>query len=178
MPDDLPIGVTEPDSSDMIFAVVFQHYKDEIYRYCVTRLGKSTGEEMAQEVFVTAWKNRSRLQREDRIRGWLYGIAKNKCKQSLRNRNRRKQIAQEFAKDIQQNIHIQMEESNEMLTLVLDNFIKLKENERILITLRYIQGLTISDISSTTGKSEASVRKQLFRALKHLREMVKNATEE
>ena len=56
-----------------------QDYKDEIYIYCLSMLGSVYGEDLAQEVFITAWEKLESYRQDAQIGGWLKGIAKNKC---------------------------------------------------------------------------------------------------
>ena len=55
-----------PDEAyrSQVFTVLVQEYQDRIFRYCVTRVGEGQGEEIAQEVFLTAWENLPKFRQE------------------------------------------------------------------------------------------------------------------
>jgi RNA polymerase sigma factor (sigma-70 family) len=72
------------------FAVVFRRHAAEIQRYVVRRLGADAADDVVADIFLTAFRLRSRYQpgRPD-ARPWLYGIATN-----LIGRHRRAEVRQ------------------------------------------------------------------------------------
>jgi RNA polymerase sigma factor (sigma-70 family) len=52
-----------------------------------------------------------------------------------------------------------------------ESLAQLRDGERMLVTLHYLKGLSITEIADIAGTSEAAVRKRLLRALHRLREM-------
>jgi RNA polymerase sigma-70 factor (ECF subfamily) len=52
---------------------------------------------------------------------------------------------------------------------VIEQLARLPEHERIVVVLRYVEGLSVQEIADTTGKSAETIRKQLFRAVQRLR---------
>lgn len=81
-----PLKLSDETYRSQIFTRLVQDYQDRIYRYCVDRLGEAQGEEIAQDVFLTAWENLAKFRQESMVSTWLTGIAKNKCIQAFRNR--------------------------------------------------------------------------------------------
>jgi DNA-directed RNA polymerase specialized sigma24 family protein len=65
---------------------LYETYQRGILRYCVTRLGDAFGEEVMQEVFVTMVKALRTYRPGPPVESWLFGMAKHKCQQALRNR--------------------------------------------------------------------------------------------
>ena len=49
---------------------------------------------------------------------------------------------------------------------------QLRDDERILLNLRYTKALPITEIAALVGKSEAAVRKRILRALQRLRQIM------
>ncbi|MFF5259893.1 RNA polymerase sigma factor [Actinomadura viridis] len=76
----------EPDR----FAVIYDRYFTEIYRYVAARLGRDAADDIAAETFYAAFRKRDRF---DPVRGavrpWLYGIATNLVGQHRRDESRR-----------------------------------------------------------------------------------------
>jgi RNA polymerase sigma-70 factor (ECF subfamily) len=150
-----------------------------ILRYCVTRLGDVLGEEMMQEVFVTMVKTLRTYRPGPPVEGWLFGMAKQKCQQTLRNRTRRQDIATAFGKDIGQQLHAEPSsppgvglEAREQATRLATSLTRLPELERIILHWRFHRGLSVAESAETLGVSEAAVRKRLQRTLRRLREMM------
>ena len=159
-----------------VFTVLVQEYQDRIFRYCVTRVGEGQGEEIAQEVFLTAWENLPKFRQESAIGTWLTGIAKNKCSQAFRNRSRRQTIVATFVEDIRYQTHTAETDSPEHAMIDQARFAELsgcldqlRDDERLLLTLRYYRELPVAEVAELMGKSEAAVRKRLLRALQRLR---------
>jgi RNA polymerase sigma-70 factor (ECF subfamily) len=162
-----------------VLAALLRDYQERIVHYCVTRLGEDMGEEVAQEVFVTAWETLLQFRQKAAPSTWLFGIAKNKCAQAFRNRSRRQAMAQAFVADIRQYAHAAEPETPEhvmveraQLARFAASLAVLRDDERILLNLHYTKGLTITEIVEIVGKSEAAVRKRLLRALQRLRKIM------
>jgi RNA polymerase sigma-70 factor (ECF subfamily) len=159
-----------------VLTALLHDYQERIFRYCVTRLGEVSGEEVAQEVFLTAWESLPKFRQEASLATWLTGIAKYKCIQALRNRGRRQLLVHTVAEDIRHAVHAEGsadcdDRAGEQgrLARLADGLKQLRDQERILLTLRYTKSLPIAEICELVGKSEAAVRKQLLRALERLR---------
>jgi RNA polymerase sigma-70 factor (ECF subfamily) len=171
--------LTDDAYRDVVLAALLRDYQAGIVRYCATRLGEDMGEEVAQEVFVTAWETLSKFRQDAALSTWLFGIAKNKCAQAFRNRSRRQAMAQAFLVDIRHHAHAEEPETPEQviveraqLARFATSLAALRDDERIILNLRYTKGLSVAEIVEIVGKSEAAVRKRLLRALQRLRELM------
>jgi RNA polymerase sigma-70 factor, ECF subfamily len=150
-----------------------------ILRYCVTRLGDALREEVMQEVFVTMVKTLRTYQPGPPVEGWLFGMAKHKCQQVLRNRTRRQDIANAFGKDIWQQLHAEASnppgaglEARERATHLATSLTRLPELERIVLHWHFHRGLSVAQSAEALDMSEAAVRKRLQRALRRLKELM------
>jgi RNA polymerase sigma-70 factor (ECF subfamily) len=150
-----------------------------ILRYCATRLGDALGAEVMQDVFVTMVRSLRTYRPGPPVESWLYGMAKQKCQQTLRNRARRQDIATAFGKDIGQRLHAEPSsppgaglEAREQVTRLATSLARLPELERIMLHWRFHRGLSVAESAEALGLSEAVVRKRLQRTLRHLKEMM------
>jgi RNA polymerase sigma-70 factor (ECF subfamily) len=167
-----------------VLTTLVRDHQDRIFRYCTTRLGEVYGEELAQEVFLTAWENLPKFRQDAAIETWLLGIAKYKCVQALRNRTRRQAMAHAFVEDIRRHAHSEVPQAPEHMMVARSQFAqlahsltRLRDDERLLLGLRYTKGLSVAEIAELVGKSEAAVRKRLLRALHRLRSMMDDASQ-
>jgi RNA polymerase sigma-70 factor (ECF subfamily) len=72
-----------------LFGAIFDRHFDVIARFCVRRLGRARGEDVAGDVFRWAFENRLRfLPAHADARPWLFGIANNLVRESLRSMGR------------------------------------------------------------------------------------------
>jgi RNA polymerase sigma-70 factor (ECF subfamily) len=161
-----------------VLTMLLREYQDGIWRYCVTRLGDLVGQEIAQDVFVTAWETLPRFRQQAALSTWLFGIARLKCAQALRNRARRKAILAAGVADVRSGVHATAPETPEQLMAeqqlrqwLADSLARLSDSDRMLVALHYLKGLSIPELADIAGKSEVALRKRLFRALQRLREM-------
>jgi RNA polymerase sigma-70 factor, ECF subfamily len=162
-----------------VCTMVYETCQQGMLRYCVTRLGDALGAEVMQEVFVTMVKTLRTYRPGPPVESWLFGMAKQKCQQTLRNRTRRQDIATAFGKDIGQQLHAELFsppgaglEAREQVTRLATSLTQLPELERIVLHWRFHRGLSVAESAEALGMSEAAVRKRLQRALRRLKEMM------
>jgi RNA polymerase sigma factor (sigma-70 family) len=158
---------------------LYETHRRGILRYCVTRLGDALGAEVMQEVFVTMVTTLRTYRPGPPVESWLFGMAKQKCQQALRNRTRRQDIATAFGKNIWQQVHAEASsppgaglEARERAAHLATSLTKLHELERIVLHWRFHKGLSVAESAEALGMSEAAVRKRLQRALWRLKELM------
>jgi len=79
-------SVSDPDQ----FAVIYDRYVGEVFRYVAGRLGRDVAEDLAAETFLIAFRKRDRFDPAlGRVRPWLYGIATTLVGQHRREESRR-----------------------------------------------------------------------------------------
>lgn len=79
-------SISDPDR----FAVIFDRHAPHVHRYVARRLGGEVAADLVAEVFLAAFRRRSRYARDRTdARPWLYGIASNLIKQHRRDEARR-----------------------------------------------------------------------------------------
>lgn len=164
-----------------VLTEIIRDYGDQIVRYCVERVGEDFGEEVAQDVFVTAWHNLPSFRQESSILSWLFGIARYKCRQIFSKHSNRQAIVDRFTKQIRQHVHPGLAEKSEVAQKealheqLIHGLMQLQDIDKLLVMLRYFRGMSISEISELTLKSEASVRQRIHRALQRLKKIVHSA---
>jgi RNA polymerase sigma-70 factor (ECF subfamily) len=134
---------------------------------------RSLTEELAQETFVRAYKNLGALRDEARLSTWLFGIARNVARESLRS-NRRETRRVEFA-----HLHDLCDErsspSRELLDKELNDVVRhalgmLEEEKRLVFILKVYQRRSYDEIAQITGFSIPKIRNILYRARGEMRQ--------
>ena len=138
---------------------------DKLYRYCFFKLHhQQDAEDITQEVLLRslALENDPRI--SDRIR-YLYIMAKNLCIDRLRKKQEEELSDQIPDSDMMETVNTR---------ILLETAIKkLPEDEQEIIFLRFINGLTLKNISSITGQSRYIISRKLNKILEKLRKELK-----
>lgn len=76
--------------NDAAFTRLVQRYRPELRVHCYRMLGSyDESEDMVQETFLRAWRNREHQRDPESVRAWLYRIATNACLDVLKRQRRR-----------------------------------------------------------------------------------------
>jgi RNA polymerase sigma-70 factor (ECF subfamily) len=156
-------------------------YQRVMVSFCRTQLGRAgeggRAEEVAQEVFLVAYQNMPRFQRQAPLHAWLFAIARKRCLQEWRNYQRRAQRLDLHRHAVAASVHVgnaippeeraMSEDELERLRVSLG---KLRKWERELLTKRFCEGYTIAMLARESAFwSESTIRNRLTQALTHLR---------
>jgi RNA polymerase sigma factor (sigma-70 family) len=128
-------------------------------------------EDVAQETFWIAWKQRDALEDPNRLRSWLCGIARN-----LGNNVRRRQshmvtaVVTEVAADRPGPAEEAV--TREEQTLVWETLEQIPETYREPLVLFYREGQSVAEVAAALDLSEDAVKQRLSRGRSMLRERV------
>ncbi len=133
----------------------------------------------AQEVFIKVYKSISAFRGESSVSTWIFRITKNVCTDFLRKR-KAVIISLDAEKDDEQKIEIPDEstspeevlERNTKITAVRTAIAALDENQRMVITLFDINGLSYEEIASVLRCPVGTVKSRLYRARDSLRKIL------
>lgn len=146
---------------------LFDQEAPAIYRYALSRLGDAgRAEEATSDVFEAAWKNAESF--SDRglpPRAWLFGIARHVVASSQRSWLRR---APEIS--IEAYVEDGKAESHDDRLDLVRAIGGLSKGHAEVITLRFVQGLTLAETAQVLGLTADAVKGRQLRALEALRE--------
>lgn len=155
-----------------------QSYQHAVVGFCNNMLGEAAqAEEVAQEVFLDAYRAMPRFRQQSSVRTWIFAIARKKCLQNLRNRERRGRITRERQAHIAEQVHrappsLPGRDPEAEGQRVREGLEQLSHEERSFLTMRYDTDLSVADMARLLGMSMATVRRRLARALARLREVI------
>ncbi len=155
-------------------AIVQAFQKRLIGFVCLFTRNREVAEEIAQEVFLSAYLQREEVYNVDKLRPWLFTLAKRKAIKETAHRHYSAEIRMEEevldavspAVDPPQGEGILTDERRRWLLEALG---EIATQERELISLRYFGELPIKEISEVLHMPMGSVGVKLGRALKRLR---------
>jgi RNA polymerase sigma factor (sigma-70 family) len=133
----------------------------------------SSSEEIAQDVFIHAWRGLEKLRSPESFLPWLRQLTRNRANQFLRERHRRPASAEPAALEAAPDARPGLEdalisaEQERRLAAAVD---ALPEETREVVLLFYREGQSISQAAALLDLSEDAVKKRLSRARDRLRE--------
>lgn len=154
------------------FDELYARHRDRIWRF-LARLAGAGAEDLFQETWLAAARNVHRIREDTELLPWLFTIARNKYRNSLRSYVRRTRGRQELcAHDLGH--AVQLDEQVHALRqteLVSAAMTRLPDAHREVLLLCMVEGLECSAVARTLSCSEAAVRKRLSRARRELAEL-------
>ena len=157
------------------FRYFIRKYKDLAFSVAVSVVkSEFEAEDVVQEAFIKAFKNLSSLKGKSNFKPWFYRILINEAFMRLhKNKNERVLPATENLSDVEDIADtFRGMNAEEQILLVTESLKKLPAKESLTLQLFYLEGNNIDEITSQTGWSVANVKVILFRARKHLLDVV------
>ena len=152
------------------FRLIFERYTRPVISFIFYMVNqRELAEELAQETFVRAYKSLHALRDEAKLSTWLFGIAKNIARESLRER-RRAQGQVELDERSVLKLHApEPSPAGELLDKELSGVVRhallqLDEDKRLVFTLKVYQQRSYDEIAEITGFSIPKIRNDLHRA--------------
>lgn len=151
-----------------------ERLKDTVFRLARSILSDiHLAEDVTQDVFVRVWQQREAILRSDHPKAYICRIAHNLAIDRLRHRERERSFAIEEVAITSRNYDDT--ERSDMVMLTKRFISELPERQRIVIHLRDVEGYELEDIAQILETDEASVRVNLSRARKSIKEQLLNA---
>jgi len=145
------------------FAALYDRYARVVHGVLLARVSRDDVEDLVQDVFLAAWRRLDDLRDPAAFGGWLTMIARNRATDFHRR-------STEFV-ELPEQLPVREAATAEMeARAALDAIRDLPDAYRETLVLRLVEGLTGPEIATRTGLTPASVRVNLHRGMKLLRE--------
>ena len=156
-------GVTAPPD----FTTFMRNYQDMVYSTAVRLIGNETqAEDIAQDVFIKAWEALPTWRPDAQFHTWVYRIASNAALDVLR----RRKVVQFVPLDDEYDAptdqpgpeaQLQVRQGLRRLDAALA---RLPLEQREIVLLREVEGLSYDELATTLGIDEGTVKSRLSRA--------------
>ncbi len=172
------------------FERLVEAYEKKILNYCYRMLSNlSDAEDATQEVFVKLYRFIGSYSGQSSFSTWLYKIASNVCLDFLRKNKRRlsdtisinqqSSEGEEFALEIlddgpSPHQSAQRHEAHQALEKAL---LELGEDQRRVVVLRDVMGLSYEEIATVTGMAVGTVKSRINRARQNLKKLLEEDRE-
>jgi RNA polymerase sigma-70 factor, ECF subfamily len=159
------------DNLDEAFPDLVADHQQLVYGVAVRVVGESSAEDVAQEVFVRAYRTLKRYPaervREMLLRPWLARVTLNLARNSIRGRRVHSDVADvDVASEAYPHHDVQRREEQRMWRRLLG---ELPTRYRLAVALRHVDELSYAEIAETLGKPLGSVKSDVYRGIQLLR---------
>lgn len=156
------------------FARIVAAYHADMTRVCFVVCGDvDVAHEAVQATWPIAWRKLGSLRDPARLRPWLIAVAANEARHLIRRRTRRSvvEIHVEDGEDAQGGDRGEGDPAERAAEVDLAAALqRLSPQDRTVVAMRYLIGLTSVEIGQAIGMSPPGVRAKLARLLDRLRE--------
>jgi RNA polymerase sigma-70 factor (ECF subfamily) len=162
-PTEMPRLVRDAQRGDReAFARLYERFARMVHGIVLARIGRTDVDDVVQDVFVAALDRLAELREPAAFGGWLAAIARHRAA----DHGRRRVVTDALADDA-----ASTRDPDRLEALaILDAVRSLPEAYRETLMLRLVEGMTGAEIAERTGLTAASVRVNLHRGMKLLRE--------
>ena len=162
--------VTQKNS---FFEELYERYADKVYRKCLTLVKDAArAEDFTHDIFLKLIVKLGSFKEEARFSTWLYSITYNYCMDQLRVNKKRGETSLEdeldvIDEDVDTSVLIEEKDADaKRLQLAIGT---LSTEERSILMMKYLDGLSIRDIASVFRITESAVKMRLLRSRENLR---------
>ncbi len=161
------------EGDESTFNTLVQRHKEKVRNIVYLTLGNhDVVDDIAQEVFLTVYRNLNNFRFESQFTTWLYRITVNKCKDHLRKVKIRS-IFSPLKDNEEEPEYTPSPESRDTAEIVQKAIAQLPEKLRVPLLLKDIEGLSYQEIAETVQCEIGTVKSRIFRAREGLRTILK-----
>ena len=152
------------DGDREAFAEIYDRYADRLYDFCVGLLGdRDAAADCVQDAFCVAATDLGGLREPDKLRPWLYSIARHHAMRRLRHRYR-EEVSDELPDMISPEASPEtLAGQSELARLVAEAAGGLSDRDRELLDLSYRHGLDGPELAEALGVTLTSANTMMFR---------------
>jgi RNA polymerase sigma-70 factor, ECF subfamily len=188
---EMDLRAPQPDDSDVLAAlaakdlrraltVLMDRYGHGVYRFAyeMTR-DASIAEDVRQTVFVEAYRDLEKFQGKSAIRSWLFGIARHRCLDHTKSRNRwwrRYKNDTPVEAEVLEPVADHDLDRTMMARVLVLCLERLQPAAREAVVLRYQLEMAYDEIAQVTGDRVGTLQQRVARALPVLRKCVEART--
>ena len=160
------------------FRLIFERYSRPVISFIFDMVNdRGLAEELTQETFVRAYRAIRTMRADTKLSTWLFGIARNVARESLRARaraNSHVDLADKSVMDLSDKNPAPVEGllSKELNELIRRSLAALDEDKRLVFTLKVLHQCSYEEIAAITGFSVAKLKTDLHRARAEMRRRI------
>ena len=161
------------------FEALVAAYEKNVFNVALQMTGnREDAQDMTQEAFLKAYSSLSSFRGDSKFSSWLYRIVSNVCLDFKRRQGRRPSSSLTVEDDEGENIQLDIADESQSPEALLERKMtreavraglqQLPDEQRQILLLREIQGLSYEEIGEAMGLEAGTVKSRIFRARKKL----------
>ena len=157
------------------FGIIYDHFFKMIYRYVFFRTDSAEVEDIVENIFIKSWVNLEKYKDTGAsFKAWLFRIAHNAVVDHHRRHRKIMPIEEHIPDEKTESAPQKQTQRNMQAEKVREAISHLEGAYRQVITLKFLSGLSNSEVAEIMGQKEGNIRVLQYRALKKLEEILKN----
>jgi RNA polymerase sigma-70 factor (ECF subfamily) len=159
------------------FSTLAASVRDRLYRLALRMTGDGgEAEDVVQDVLLSGWQRRDEIVRLDNPPAWLMRMTHNRAIDRLRSRKTRSSYeGRAAAPDRDLHTPDRLVETEDTLGHIHRLMRQLPSEQRSVLQLREVEGMSYREIGETTGLTPAQVKVYLHRGRQRLRALIMNS---
>lgn len=163
-PTDAELAVAAAAGDPHALAAIYDRYADRLHDFCIGMLrDREAAADCVQDTFCTAAARLTQLREPERLRSWLYAVARNETLRKLRARHRERPVdavPEVASPDAGPEI---LAARSALADLLAEAAGGLSDRDRVILDLTYHQGLDGPELAAALETSPASATKMVQR---------------
>lgn len=151
------------------FGELMRRHETAMYRVALRMLGsQADAEDATQEAMVRAWRSLRRFRGDAALTTWLYRITTNRCLTLIERRRPTAELDDDRTPAAHHADPAAQLEQREAMSVLGQAIAALPAEQRAVVVLRELEGLSYDEVAEVLGVSLAAVKGRLHRARLHL----------
>jgi RNA polymerase sigma-70 factor (ECF subfamily) len=179
--DDARLVTSFQRGDEGAFDLLVERHRRRIYSLVCRLANPAEADDLAQEVFIAAYRTLPNFRGEARFSTWLYRIAVHVCSHHLRRRKADtsdlSELEDQFADDVREHDPERTAMTSELQRQVREAIASLPYKLRLVVVLRDMHGLSYEEIAQVVGCPIGTVRSRLHYATDRLESALRTYVE-
>lgn len=171
--DEELIELYKASQNSRYFDELYGRYSNKVFAKCISLLkDRALAEDATQEIFMKILLNISKFKGASKFSTWLYSITYNFCIDYIRKQKKNRVVADETGIADEA---IEEVSDKELLEIKIDRLEvimeKAKPNDRAILMMKYIDGMSIKDMATSLNRSESAIKMSILRSKHRLKKI-------
>jgi RNA polymerase sigma-70 factor (ECF subfamily) len=170
-PEEIDVLVLAAQEGDKdAFGKIYESFFDSIYKFVYFRVDSSEVDDLVGSIFIKSWVHLEKYEKRDvSFAAWLFRIANNsiidhrRAHRSIRSLDQMQELPSEEMGPVKET------ERSLLAKKIRAAVAQLREPYKQVVSLKFLSGLSTSEVAEIMGEREGNVRLIQCRALKELK---------